>query len=65
MLGLKNVHTEDESGVATALALVVHGIELADALLEQPPARRSLCLVRPVRAKRAGAAEVSGVPAKR
>ena len=32
LLGLKNVHTEDEPSVAAALALTVHGIELADAL---------------------------------
>jgi len=32
LLGLKNVHTEDEPSIATALALTAHGIELADAL---------------------------------
>src|SRR5438552_16825584 len=32
LLGLKNVHTEDEPSIAAALALTVHGIELADAL---------------------------------
>jgi predicted nucleic-acid-binding protein len=32
LLGLKNVHAEDESSVAAALALTTHGIELADAL---------------------------------
>jgi predicted nucleic-acid-binding protein len=32
LLGLKNVHAEDETAVAAALALAVHGIELADAL---------------------------------
>src|SRR6202035_5638539 len=32
LLGLKNVHTEDEPSVAAALALTVHGIELADAM---------------------------------
>jgi len=32
LLGLKNVHAEDESSVIAALALTMHGIELADAL---------------------------------
>src|ERR1035437_5809227 len=39
LLGLKNVHTEDESAVAAALALSAHGGELADAmhLTSRPP----------------------------
>ncbi len=39
LLGLKNVHVEDESSVAAALALTTHGIELADAmhLSSRPP----------------------------
>src|SRR5260370_178465 len=32
LLGLKNVHAEDEACVAAALAFTVHGIELADAM---------------------------------
>src|SRR5213595_2083852 len=32
LLGLKNVSAEDESSVAAALALTVHGIDFADAL---------------------------------
>ena len=32
LLGLKNVHAEDESSVAAALALTTQGIELADAI---------------------------------
>src|SRR5690348_12172905 len=32
LLGLKNVHAEDESGIAAALALTAHGIGLSDAL---------------------------------
>jgi predicted nucleic-acid-binding protein len=32
LLGLKNVHAEDEPGVASALALMARGIEFADAL---------------------------------
>src|SRR3954470_18647086 len=39
LLGLKNVHVEDESSIGAALALTVHGIELADAihLISRPP----------------------------
>ncbi len=39
LLGLKNVHAEDESSVAAALALTAYGIELADAmhLSNRPP----------------------------
>jgi predicted nucleic-acid-binding protein len=63
VLGLKNVHAEDETSVAAALALTVHGIELADAmhLSSRPSGARFVSfdqsLVR--RAKRAGATEVS------
>jgi predicted nucleic-acid-binding protein len=63
LLGLKNVHAEDEAAVAAALALTVHGIELADAmhLSSRPSGARFVSfdqsLVR--RAKRAGATEVS------
>ena len=32
LLGLSNVHVEDEAAVAAALALTAHGIELADAI---------------------------------
>src|SRR5882757_8086321 len=32
LLGLENVQAEDESSVAAALALTVHGIEFADAM---------------------------------
>ena len=32
LLGLENVHAEDEASVATARALTSHGIELADAV---------------------------------
>src|ERR1700730_15271 len=45
LLGLKNVHTEDEPAVAAALALAVHGIELADALhLSSRPAGAARCV---------------------
>src|ERR1035437_2981975 len=39
LLGLKNVHPEDESAVAAALALSARGIELTDAmhLTSRPP----------------------------
>ena len=68
LLGLQNVHTEDEPSVAAALALTVHGIELADAMhLSSRPQGAVFVsfdqsFVR--RAKRAGAAGVFSVPAK-
>ena len=68
LLGLKNVYTEDKPSMMAALALTVHGIELADAihLSSRPPGARFVsfdqALVR--RAKRASATEVSGVPEK-
>jgi predicted nucleic-acid-binding protein len=66
LLGLKNVHAEDESAVAAALALTEHGIELADALhlTSRPPGAPFVSLdqlfVR--RAKQAGALDISNVP---
>jgi hypothetical protein len=67
-LGLENVHTEDEPSVAAALALTVHGIELADAmqLSSRPPGASFVSFDQSFvrRAKRAGATGVSGVPAK-
>jgi predicted nucleic-acid-binding protein len=68
LLGLENVHTEDEPAVAAALALTAHGIELADAMhLSSRPSGAAFVsfdqsFVR--RAKRAGATDVVGVPAK-
>jgi predicted nucleic-acid-binding protein len=66
LLGLKNVHTEDEPSVAAALVLTVHGIELADALhlSSKPPGAAYVSFDKSFvrRAKRAGVAEVSGVP---
>ena len=68
LLGLKNVHTEDKPSMAAALALTVHGIELADAmhLSGRPPGAVFVSFDRSFvrRAKRAGEANVSGVPAK-
>jgi predicted nucleic-acid-binding protein len=61
--GLPNVHLEDESAVATALDLVGHGLELADALhLVSRPADASFVsfdksFVK--RAKRAGVTVIS------
>jgi predicted nucleic-acid-binding protein len=66
LLGLRNVHVEDEPSVAAALALTVHGIELADALhVSSRPSGADFvsfdqAFVR--RATRAGIAGVSGVP---
>ncbi|MGO9095268.1 MAG: type II toxin-antitoxin system VapC family toxin [Bryobacteraceae bacterium] len=66
LLGLKNVQAEDESGVAAALALTQHGIELADAmhLSSRPPGAVFVSFDRSFvrRAKRAGTTEVSGIP---
>jgi predicted nucleic-acid-binding protein len=68
LLGLKNVHTEDEASVVAALALTVHGMELADALhlSSKPPGAVFVsfdqAFVR--RATRAGIGGVSGVAAK-
>jgi predicted nucleic-acid-binding protein len=65
LLGLKNVHAEDEATVAAALALTVHGIELADAMhLSSRPSGAAFVsfdqsFVR--RAKRAGTTDVSGM----
>jgi predicted nucleic-acid-binding protein len=64
LLGLRNVHIEDEAAVAAALALTKEGIEIADALhLTTRPTGATFVsfdksFVR--RAKRAGAAKVSG-----
>lgn len=68
LLGLSNVHAEDEPSVAEALALSRHGIELADAMhLTSRPSGAAFisfdqAFVR--RAKRAGAIGVSSIPAK-
>ena len=68
LLGLKNVHVEDVSSVAAALALTVHGIEFADALhlSSRPPGAVFVSFdkffVR--RAQRAGVSEVSAMSGK-
>ena len=64
LLGLKNVHAEDESSVAAALALTARGIELADAmhLCSRPPGAAFVSFDKSfVRgAKRAGVSDISG-----
>ncbi len=66
LLGLKNVHAEDERAVAAALALTVYGIELADALhlTSRPPGAAFVSFDQSfVRlAKQAGASDISGAP---
>jgi predicted nucleic-acid-binding protein len=68
VLGLKNVHVEDEPAVAAALALTAHGIELADAMhLSSRPSGAEFVsfdksFVR--RTRRAGALDVAGIAGK-
>lgn len=68
LLGLKNVHTEDEPSVAAALALTAHGIELADALhlSSRPPGATFVSFDQSFvrRARRAGASGISGMSAR-
>ena len=68
LLGLKNVHAEDESSVAAALILTKQGVELADAmhLSSRPPGVGFVSFDKSfVRcAKRAGVHSISGVPVK-
>jgi len=68
LLGLKNVRAEDTSAVAGALALTAQGIEFADALhLSARPAGAQFVSFDKAfvqRAKRAGVAGISGIPAK-
>jgi predicted nucleic-acid-binding protein len=63
--GLKNVHVEDESAVASALALTEKGLDFADALhLVSRPADTAFVSFDKAfvqRAKRAGVADISGV----
>jgi predicted nucleic-acid-binding protein len=68
LLGLKNVKAEDESSVAAALAIVAHGVEFADAmhLGSRPPGGQFVSFDKSFvqRAKRAGAPDISVIPAK-
>jgi predicted nucleic-acid-binding protein len=65
LLGLTNVYTEDKPSMAAAMALMIHGIEFADAmhLASRPPGAAFVSFDRSFvrRAKRAGATDVSGV----
>jgi|ERR1017187_3009809 predicted nucleic-acid-binding protein len=67
LLGLVNVHTEDKPSMVTALALTLHGVELADAmhLSGRPPGTGFVSFDRSFvrRANRAGETGVSDVPA--
>ncbi len=69
LLGLENVHAEDEGSVAAALALLPNGLDLADAMhLSSRPqgavfASFDHTFVK--RARRAGAINVSEVVAKK
>src|ERR1019366_5727784 len=68
LLGLDNVHSEDKPSMVAALALTIHGVELADAihLSSRPPGAVFVSFDRSFvrRANRAGATDVSGMPAK-
>ena len=68
LLGLENVHSEDKPSMVVALALTIHGVELADAihLSSRPPGAVFVSFDRSFvrRANRAGATDVSGLPAK-
>jgi predicted nucleic-acid-binding protein len=65
LFGLRNVHAEDESSVAAALALTKQGIELADAMhvSSRPPEAPFVSFDKSFvkRARRAGVTDVSGV----
>jgi predicted nucleic-acid-binding protein len=65
LLGLKNVHAEDESAVAAALDLTAQGIELADAmhLSSRPPGTAFVSFDKSFvrRASRAGVADISSI----
>lgn len=65
LLGLENVHVEDEPAVVRALALVAHGIDFADAfhLSSRPPGVMFLSFDRSFvrRAKRAGVSQIAEV----
>ena len=68
LLGLDNVHTEDESSVAAALALMARGVEFADALhlSSRPVGARFVSFDRSLvrRARRAGAGGVAEPPSR-
>jgi predicted nucleic-acid-binding protein len=62
LLGLRNVHAEDESGVAAALGLAAQGIEFADAIhLSSRPAGADFVSCDKTFVRRARRAVVSGI----
>ena len=64
LLGLKNVHVEDEPSVAAALALTVQGVDFADALhLSSRPPRASFVSFDRSLVRRAKRANFTGVSA--
>jgi predicted nucleic-acid-binding protein len=67
LLGLQNVHAENESSVAAALSMAAHGIGFADALhlSARPPAATFVSFDRAFvrRAKRAGASDFADLAA--
>jgi predicted nucleic-acid-binding protein len=64
LFGLKNVHAEDESSVAAALALITRGIEFADALhLSSRPPEAVFVSFDKSFVQRARRARVSGISA--
>jgi predicted nucleic-acid-binding protein len=68
LLGLENVHAEDESSVAAALALMTRGIEFADALhlCSRPPGAAFVSFDKSFvqRARRAGVSDISNISVK-
>jgi predicted nucleic-acid-binding protein len=66
LFGLDNVHVEDEGSVTAAIALVSHGIDLADALhlSSRPPGSTFVSFDRALvrRAQRAGTVDIIAVP---
>lgn len=66
LLGLDNVHAEEESSIAAALSLAAQGIDFADALhlSSRPPGAKFVSFDRAFvrRAKRAGAVDVAKMP---
>ena len=68
LLGLENVHAEDESSVAAALALTTRGIEFADALhlCSRPPGAAFVSFDKSFvqRARRAGISDISNISVK-
>jgi len=64
LLGLKNVHVEDEPAIAAALALTAHGIDLADAIhLSSRPAGAAFVSFDRSFVRRAKRASVTGASA--